>query len=71
MNLILPPKGVAEILGVCETTVCNRIRRKEIVNVFQLGEGHGVRYLVDMTKEYGISREDYEAWKGVEPIIAC
>ena len=63
MNLILPPKGVAEIFDVHEKTVCNRIKRNEIKNVIRLGEGHGVRYLVDLTKEYGISREDYDAWK--------
>ena len=55
MNLILPPKDVAKVLGCSERTVRNRIRRGAIKNVIgNGGSGTGARYLVDMTKEYGI-----------------
>ena len=60
MNLILTPKQAAPILQCDEKTVRNRINRGVIKNVITNGgDGSGVRYLIDMTKEYGIERSDY------------
>lgn len=61
MNLILTPKQAAPILQCDERTVRNRIRRGAIKNVIDNGCGignHGSRYLIDMTKEYGMERSD-------------
>lgn len=55
VNLILPPKDAAKVLRCDERTVRNRIRRGAIKHVIvNGGSGTGVRYLVDLTKEYGI-----------------
>ena len=60
MNMLLTPKKAADVLQCDEKTVRNRIRRGAIKNVITNGgERNGVRYLIDMTKEYGIERSDY------------
>lgn len=59
MNLILPPKDAAKVLRCDERTIRNRIRRGAIKNVISNGgNGTGVRYLIDLTKEYGIGGSD-------------
>ena len=64
MNLLLPPRRAAEVLGVGERTVRNRIRSGAITNVVGNGRSdRGARHLIDMTREYGITKEDYDAWK--------
>ena len=60
MNLILPPKDAAKVLRCDEKTVRRRIRNGAIKNVITNGgTGRGVRYLIDLTKEYGIEGSDY------------
>lgn len=55
MNVLMTPKEAAAVLKVDERTVRNRIRRGSIKNVVTNGmDGHGVRYLIDMTREFGI-----------------
>ena len=55
MNLILPPKEAAKVLGCDEKTVRRRIRRGAIKSVITNGcDGRSVRYLIDMTREYGL-----------------
>ena len=55
MNLLLPPKEAAPLIKCDEKTVRRRIKDGRIKNVVTNGcTGHGVRYLIDMTKEYGI-----------------
>lgn len=55
MNLLVTPKEAAAILKCDEATVRNRIRRGAIKNVITNGgEGRGRRYLIDLTKEYGL-----------------
>ena len=57
MNLILTPKEAAKVLGCAERTIRNRIRKGAIKHVITNGSnGAGIRYLVDLTKEYGIER---------------
>lgn len=54
----MTPKQAALVLNCNEKTIRLRIRRGTIKNVITNG-GHknGVRYLIDMTKEFGIERE--------------
>ena len=64
MNLLATTKQAAAILQCDEQTVRNRIRRGAIKNVITNGsEGKGIRYLVDMTKEYGIEGKSNEIIK--------
>lgn len=66
MNLILTPREAAPILKCDEKTIRRRINRGAIKNVITNGASkNGVRYLIDMTKEYGIERSDYAASQGV------
>ena len=59
MNLLMTPKQAAAVLQCHERTVCNRIRSGAIKNVITNGgRGNGVRYLIDMTREYGLERSD-------------
>ncbi len=55
MNLLLTPQEAAAVLKCDEKTVRRRIREGRISNVITNGAGgKGVRYLIDMTKEFGI-----------------
>lgn len=57
MNLLLPPRQAARVLGCHEKTLRRRILDGNVKNVITNGyTGNGVRYLIDMTKEYGIER---------------
>ena len=60
MNLLMKPKDAAVVLQCDEKTIRHRIRKGVIKNVITNGgEKNGVRYLIDMTKEYGMERSDY------------
>ncbi len=55
MHVFMKPAQAAKVLGIHELTVRNRIRSGAIKNVVTNGcEGNGIRYLIDMTKEFGI-----------------
>lgn len=55
MHLIVTTKQAAEILHCSEATIRNRIKRGAIKNVITNGgKGRGIRYLIDLTKEYGL-----------------
>lgn len=55
MNLLATPKEAAGILKCTEATIRRRIREGAIKNIITNGsDGHGVRYLIDLTKEYGL-----------------
>lgn len=59
MNVFMTPKQAAAVLQCDEKTVRKRIKRGTIKNVITNGESKsGVRYLIDMTREYGIERDD-------------
>lgn len=63
-RLFLPAKDVAELLGVHEATVRKWIGRGAIEHVLTNGvEGYGSHHLVDVTRQYGITRADYAAWR--------
>ncbi len=63
MNLFLPPKKAAYVLGMNERTLRERIRRGAIEHVVDNGcTGSSVRHFIDMTREFGITREDYDEW---------
>ena len=56
MNLFLTPQEAAAVLKCDERTIRRRIREGRIANVITNGaSGRGVRYLIDMTKEFGIN----------------
>lgn len=58
MNWLLSPREAAVVLRCDEKTVRNRIRDGCITHVITNGhEGPGVRYLIDMTREYGFECE--------------
>ena len=58
MHLLMTPKETASVLKVTEATVRRRIRNGSIKNIIGNGaEGHGTRYLIDMTKEFGMDEE--------------
>ena len=58
MNVFMSPKKAARVLGIDERTVRNRIRNGAIKHVFTNGgDGAGVRYIIDMTREFGITGE--------------
>ena len=58
MHVFMTVDEAAALLKCDRRTVTNRIRRGVITNVITNGcTGTGVRYIIDMTKEFGIEEE--------------
>ena len=63
MDLFLKPKDAAALLDMTPAGVRGMIRSGRIEHVIDNGgRGAGVQYRINMTREFGITREDYDAY---------
>lgn len=64
MNLFLKPKDAAPLIDATPETVRKWLREGKITHYIDNGGlGAGIQYRIDMTAEFGITREDWDAYR--------